>query len=139
MPNGLDMQYSAVNMHYNLGRALLYKANSKEAMVHLSKTVSLAPNHAQAHYWLALALADQGKFDQTLKHYSKAIQLNPGVDTSATLNYLLGKHYAEARRFREAVVFEEKAFRLAQAAGDVKFTQEIKKWLDIYKQLSNSP
>jgi tetratricopeptide (TPR) repeat protein len=139
MPNGLDKQYSAVNMHYNLGRALLYKANSKEAMVHLSKTVNLAPNHAQAHYWLALALADQGKFDQTLKHYSKAIQLNPNVDTSPTLNYLLGKHYAEARRFREAVVFEEKAFRLAQATGDIKFAQKIKKRLDIYKQLSNSP
>jgi tetratricopeptide (TPR) repeat protein/hemin uptake protein HemP len=139
MPNGLDMQYSAVNMHYNLGRALLYKANSKEAMVHLSKTVSLAPNHAQAHYWLALAMADQGKFNQTIEHYSKAIQLNPSVDTSATLNYLLGKHYAEARRFREAVSFEEKAFKLANAVGDVKFTKEIKKCLDIYKQLNNSP
>ncbi|MBC8468727.1 MAG: tetratricopeptide repeat protein [Planctomycetes bacterium] len=139
MPNGLDMQYNAVNMHYNLGRALLYKANSKEAMVHLSKTASLAPNHAQAHYWLALAMADQGNFDQTLEHYSKAIQLNPSVDTSATLNYLLAKHYAEARRFREAVVFEEKAFGLANDVGDVKFAQEIKKWLDIYKQLSNSP
>ncbi|MHC4737781.1 MAG: tetratricopeptide repeat protein [Planctomycetota bacterium] len=139
MPNGLDMQYSAVNMHYNLGRALLFKANSKEAMVHLSKTVSLAPNHAQAHYWLALALADQRKFEQTLEHYSKAIQLNPGVDTSATLNYLLGKHYAEVRRFREAALFEEKALTLADAVGDVKLAQEIKKCLDIYKQLSNSP
>ena len=139
IPNGLDMQYSAVNMHYNLGRALLYKANSKEAMIHLSKTVHLAPKHAQAHYWLALAMADQGKFDQTLEHYSKAIQLNPSVDTSATLHYLLAKHYAEARRFHEAVLFEKKAFRLAQAAGDVKFAQEIKKWLDIYKQLSNTP
>ena len=52
---------------------------------------------------------------------------------------MLAKYYAEASRFREAVVFEEKAFRLAQAVGDEKFTQEIKKWLDIYKQLSNSP
>ncbi len=144
MPNGLDMQYSAVNMHYNLGRALLYKANSKEAAVHLSEAVHLAPKHAQApkaqaHYWLALALADQRKFDQTLEHYSKAIQLNPGVDTSATLNYLLARHYAEARQFRKAVSFEEKALTLADAAGDVKFAQEIKKWLNIYKQLSNSP
>jgi len=84
-------------------------------------------------------MADQGKFDQTIEHYSKAIQLNPSVDTSATLNYLLARYYAEARRFREAVLFEEKAFRLAEAVGDVKFAQEIKKWLDIYKQLSNYP
>ena len=139
MPNGLDMQYSAVNMHYNLGRALLYKAQSEDAAAYLSEAVSLEPNHAQAHYWLALALADQGKFDQTLEHYSKAVRLNPGVDTSATLNFLLARHYAEARRFREAVSFEEKALTLANAAGDVKLAQEIKKWLDIYKQLSNSP
>ncbi len=139
MPNGLNMQYSAVNMHYNLGRALLYQGNSKEATVHLSEAVSLAPNHAEAHYWLALALADQGKFDETLEHYYKAMQLKPGVDTSATLNYLLAKHHAEAHRFREAVLFEEKAFRLAEAAGDTKLAQEIKKWLDIYKQLGNSP
>jgi tetratricopeptide (TPR) repeat protein len=139
MPNGLDMQYSAVNMHYNLGRAFLFKANSKEAVVHLSKVVNLAPNHAQAHYWLALALADQEQFDLTVEHYSKAIQLNPSVDTSATLNFLLARHYAEARRFREAVSFEEKALMLANRAGDDKLAQEIKKWLDIYKKLSNSP
>ena len=139
MPNGLDIQYNAVNMHYNLGRALLYKANSKEATVHLSEAVHLAPKHAQAHYWLALALADQGKFDLALKHYSTAIQLNPGVDTSATLNFLLARHYAEVRRFHEAVSFEEKALTLANAAGDIKLAQESKKWLDIYKQLSNPP
>jgi tetratricopeptide (TPR) repeat protein len=139
MPNGLDIQYSSVNMHYNLGRALLYKAKSEEAAAYLSKAVSLEPNHAQAHYWLALALADQGKFDQTLEHYSKAVRLNPAVDTSATLNFLLARHYAEARRFRQAVSFEEKALMLANAAGDVKLAKEIKKWLDIYKQLSSSP
>jgi len=139
MPDGISMQYNAANMHYSLGRALLYKAKSEEAMLHLFKTLSLEPNHAQARYWLALALADQGQFEQALKHYSKAIQLNPSVDTSATLNHLLARYHAEARRFQEAVSFEEKAFKLANAAGDIKFAQETKKWLDIYKQLSNSP
>ncbi len=139
MPNGLDLQYNAVNMHYSLGRAHLYKANSKDAAVHLSETVKLAPNHAEAHYWLALALADQKNFDQALRHYSKAMQINPSVDTSAILNYLLARYYAEARQFRQAVAFEEKALKLANAAGDTKLAQEIKKWLDTYKKLANYP
>jgi tetratricopeptide (TPR) repeat protein len=139
MPNGLDLQYNAVNMHYSLGRAYLYKANSKEAAIHLSKTVNLAPNHAHAHYWLALALADQGKFDQTLKHYYKAIQLNPGVDTSAALNYLLANYHAEKHQFHQAVSFEEKALKLADSTGNVKLTKEIKKRLDTYKKLACSP
>lgn len=139
MPNGLDLQYTVENMHYHLGSAYLYKANSKEAIVHLSEVVKLAPNHAPAHYRLALAFADQGNFDRTLEHYNRAIKLNPAVDTSATLNFLLARHYAEARQFSQAVSFEEKALRLANAAGEVKLAEEIKKWLDIYKQLSNSP
>ncbi|NQT00405.1 MAG: tetratricopeptide repeat protein [Planctomycetes bacterium] len=139
MPNGLGLQYSAVNMHYNLGRALLYKANSKEAMVHLSEAVHLEPNHPDANYWLALAMADQGKFDQALEHYSKAIRLKPGVDTSPTLHYLLAMNYGRARQFRQALLSAQKALDLAHAAGDQKLTQKIKKWLDIYKQLSNSP
>jgi hypothetical protein len=32
----------------------------------------------------------------------------------------------------------KKVFKLANAVGDVKFAKEIKKWLDIYKQFSNS-
>ncbi|MBN1806132.1 MAG: tetratricopeptide repeat protein [Sedimentisphaerales bacterium] len=139
MPNGIDLQYNAVNMNYSLGRAYLFKANSKEAQVHLSQTVNLAPNHALAHYWLALALADQGKCDRALEHYSKAMQLNPNVDTSAILNYLLAKYHAEKHRFQQAVSFEEKALDLARAAGDSKLTKEIEKWLDTYKKLANSP
>jgi len=54
------------------------------------------------------------------------------------LNYLLVRYYAEAGRFREAVSFEEKALTPANAIGDAKFAQEIKKWLDIYKHLGSS-
>jgi tetratricopeptide (TPR) repeat protein len=126
-------------MHYSLGRAYLYKANTKDAAIHLSETIKRAPNHAEAHYWLALALADQKYFEQALRNYSKAMQLNPRVDTSAALNYLLARYYTEARQFRQAVLLNEKALKLANAAGDVKLAQEIKKWLDTYKKLANSP
>jgi len=139
MPNGLDKQYNPVSMHYSLGQALLFTGKAKQALVHLSETVRLDPNNAEAHYSLALVLAEQRELDQALRHYSKALQIKPGVDTSPTLNYLLAMNYGEARQFRQAALFAQKALDLARAAGDQKLAQEIQKWLDTYKQLSGSP
>jgi hypothetical protein len=47
-------------------------------------------------------------------------------------------NYGEARQYNKAFLSTQKALDLALAAGDKKFAQEIKKWLDIYKHLSNS-
>jgi len=135
-PQGLDEQYNPVNMHYYLGQAFLLKGDSKEAQVVLSKAVSLDPNHVQARYRLALALADQGKFDQALTHYSKAVEIRPDVDTSAALHYLLAMHYAEARRFHEAILSAQKALELARAAGEKQLTEKIQEQLEFLKQVS---
>lgn len=139
MPDGLDKQYNAVNMHHNLGRALFYTGKSKQALFHFSEAVRLDPNHAEAHYHLALALAEQRDLDQSLKHYSEAVRLKPGVDTSPTLHYLLAMNYGQARQFRRAALSAQKALDLANAAGDQKLAQEIKKWLELFKQQSRSP
>jgi tetratricopeptide (TPR) repeat protein len=139
MPDGLDKQYNAVNMHHSLGQALFYTGKSKQALVHFSEAVRLDPNHAEAHYHLALALAEQRDLDQALKHYSEAVRLKPGVDTSPMLHYLLAMNYGEARQFRQASLFAQKALDLAHAAGDQKLAQEIKKWLELFKQQSGPP
>jgi len=139
MPDGLDKQYNAANMHHNLGLALLYMGKSKQALVNFSEAVRLDPNHAEAHYRLALALAEQRELDQALKHYSEAVRLKPGVDTSPTLHYLLAMNYGQARQFRQASLSAQKALDLAHAAGDQKLAQEIKKWLELFKQQSGPP
>ena len=139
MPDGLDKQYNAVNMHHSLGQALFYKGKSKQAVVNFSEAVRLDPNNAEAHYSLALVLAEQRDLDQALRHYSEAVRLKPGVDTSPSLHYLLAMNYGQARQFHQAALFAQKALNLAQAAGDQKFAQEIKKWLELFKQQSASP
>jgi len=138
MPNGLDAQYTAVNMRYHLGKALFYAGKGDEAIPYLSEAIRLAPNYAEAHYTLALALVSKGKIDQTLQHYHKAVELKPGVDQSPILHYLLGMKYAEARRFHEATLATQRALDLARAAGDENFIQEISKRLALYRQLDNS-
>jgi tetratricopeptide (TPR) repeat protein len=139
MPDGLDQQYNAANIQLNLGRALFYTGKSKQALVNFSEALRLDPNHAEAHYSLALALAEQRNLDQALKHYSIAVRLKPIVDTSPTLHYLLAMNYGEARQFRQAALFAQKALDLARAAGDQQFAQEIKKWLELFKQQTGPP
>jgi len=138
MPDGLDKQYDPADMNYNLGQALFYAGRPKEAITHFSEAVHIDPNNARAHYSLAVALAEQGDIDQTLKHYSTAVRLKPDIDTSAILHYMLGINYGNARRFREAVLSAEKALKLAHATGNEKLAQEINKWLQLYRQMDDS-
>jgi len=132
----LDPNYA--DAHYNISQVMFRQGKFDAAIRHLSQVIRLKPDDAQAHYKLALALAQQGHTDQAIPRYSKAVSLKPDVDTSPLLHHLLATHYAEARRFTEAVLFETKALELARAAGYQKLAQQIVKRLEIYKQLSGS-
>jgi tetratricopeptide (TPR) repeat protein len=138
LPNGLDLQYTAVGMREHLGEALLYAGKPDEAIRYFSEAIRLDPNRAEAYYNVALVLAGKGDIDQTLQYYTKAVKLKPSVDRSPMLHYLLGMKYAEARRFHEAVMATQRALDLAQAAGNTQSVQEISKRLELYKQLDSS-
>ena len=138
VPNGIDLQYTAVDMRRHLGQALFYAGKPEEALRYLSEAVQLDPNDAEAHYSMALVLATQGDINRTLEHYKRAIKLKPSVDRSPIIHYLLGIKYAEARRFHEAVIATQRALDLARAAGDERSAQEISQRLALYKQLDNS-
>jgi len=132
----LDPNY--VDAHYNMGQLMLRRKQFDDAIIHLSRAVTLKPDDAQVHYKLALALAQQKHPGQAIEHYFKAVSLEAQVDTSPLLNHLLATHYAGARQFHEATLHEEKALKLARAAGYEKLVKEFEKWLKVYKGLSNS-
>ncbi|MHC4438955.1 MAG: hypothetical protein ACYS3S_16465, partial [Planctomycetota bacterium] len=92
----------------------------------------------QARYKLALALAQQKQPGRAVAHYTKAVSIEPQIDTSPLLNHLLAAHYAQARAFDKATSHEEKALQLARAAGFETLAKEFEKWLKVYKQLSSS-
>jgi len=134
MPQGISLQYSAVNMHHALGMALFHKGDLKQAVTHLSEATVLDPNNAKLHYDLALVLAAQGKIDEPLRHYSKAVSLKPEADKSPVFHDILGANYAKAGRFREAILSAQKALNLARAAGDRQLAQEIEQRIELYRQ-----
>ena len=139
MPNGLDVQYTAVNMRQHLAQALFYAGKTEEAMRYLSEAIRLDPSNAEIHYSLALTRATLGDINGALQSYTNAVKLNPGVDQSPIFHYLLGTKYAEARRFHEAVLATQKALDLARATGDENLVKEISERLELYKQFDNSP
>jgi len=129
----LDPNYA--DAYYNIGQLMFRQGRLDEAISQWSRAVQLKPDDAQAHYKLALALAQRKQSDRAIGHYSKAVSLKPDVDTSPLLHHLLARHYAEGRRFREAVLSEEKALELARAAGYQQLEKEIEKYLETYRQL----
>ena len=134
MPNGLDKQYNLPNMLRSIGEAMLLKGDFEQAELHLSEATRIDPNSAKAHYLLAGALAQRWKLEQALTHYSRAVAIDPKIDTSATLHDQFAMNYAKMGRFREAVVSAEKALNLALMAQDQPLAQEIAKKLEIYKR-----
>lgn len=129
----LDPNYA--DAHYNMGQLMLRRKNLDEAVRYLSQAVQLMPNDAQALYKLALVLAQQEQPSQALRHYTKAVSIEPNVDKSPLLNHLLATYYAQVRQFRQAISHEERAIKLARAAGYQKSVQEFEKWLALYKRM----
>jgi len=74
----------------SLAQALLSKGQVREGAAQLAAAIQLAPEYADAHYLLALVLASQGDTVGVVEHYSKAVALNPALDTSINLHDLLG-------------------------------------------------
>ncbi len=138
MPNGLDEQYSPERMHFCLGQAFLVSGKSEQAEGHLRQVLALDPDHADAHYRLALVLADLSRMDESLRHYDKAIELDPTTDTSPTLHHLLATEHLKKRQFAEALRHEERALELARAAGDEAAVTKIQSHVDYCRQLVES-
>ena len=131
----LDPNYA--DAYYNIGQLMYRQGRMDAAISYWSRAVQLTPDDAQAQYKLAVALARQDQVGQAIGHYTKAVALKPDVDTSALLHHLFAAYHAEKRQFHEAVLSEEKALKLARAAGYQQLEKEIEKWLKAYKQLDN--
>ncbi len=134
VPSGIDKQYNPVDMRTNLARALLMTGKTKDAAALLAQAAGLAPDNAAVHYRLALALAALGQIDEPLRHYAKAVALQPKIDTSVTLHQLLAVNYSRAGRFAEAVSSATRALSLARAAGKTDLARRIQAQIRLYEQ-----
>ena len=132
-PLTTEPQYKPQTICYNLGQARMKQGRFAEAAVHLTESLRLNPTYAEAHYLLALALACQGRIEETVEHYDRAVTLQPAIDSSVALHELLAENYAKAGRREEAIRSAEHALRLARAAGKEDFVRRISDRLRQYE------
>ena len=134
MPQGVDKQYNAFDMHYNIGRALFYTGDFRQSEVHFSEALRLDPNNAGLQYNLATTHAAQGKNDEALRYYSRAVSLKPELGKSPVLHDLLAASYAKAGQFSKAIISAERALNLARAAGKQQLAEQIRQRIEFYQQ-----
>ena len=91
-----------------LGVLLLDLRKPAEAEAEFQKAVALDANYAEAHHNLGLSFAEQGRYDQAIAAYRKALSL-PIYPTPEVGYYNLGRAYAQINKLSEA----EEALRTA--------------------------
>jgi tetratricopeptide (TPR) repeat protein len=82
-------------------------------------TATLAKNPGcwMAHYNLGIALNDQGKTDEAIAHYQRAIKLRPSY---AEAHYNLGRLLAQKGQLGDAVTHYEKALEINSADAEAR-------------------
>ena len=94
--------------HNTLGVLLLDLRKPGDAEAEFQKAVGLDPNYAEAQHNVGLSFAEQGRYDQAIGAYRKALSL-PIYPTPEVAYYNLGRAYAQTGKLQEA----EEALRTA--------------------------
>jgi tetratricopeptide (TPR) repeat protein len=84
----------------NVARAQLQEGDVDGAMVMLEKALEIAPDLAKAHFFLATALKELGRYDEALEHLEIAAAQYPR--DRVVLNQIGRIHFLD-RRFDQAV------------------------------------
>ena len=105
----LEIDPELAEAHAARGYSDLYEWNWDRAKKGLDRAVSLNPNYAPAHLWLAHYLAARGQFDQALQEVRLARDLDP---LSPIIQTQVGWILRFARRQNEAIAEFRKALRM---------------------------
>jgi tetratricopeptide (TPR) repeat protein len=138
MPEGFGEQYDPVQMRLYLAQGLTAADRPKEAESPLLEALRRSPGHPQVLYLLALVQAEQGRIEEALVSYGKAVKTSPAVDSSVALHHVFAASLAQKRRFQEAIQHEERALALARSQGDQESAQKIESSLASWQQLAET-
>lgn len=94
--------------HNALGVLFLDLRRPVDAQAEFQKAADLDPSYAEAHHNLGLALAEQGRFDQAIAGYRKALSVPTYTTPEVAYNNMGNALFAQAK-YREA----EDAYRAA--------------------------
>ena len=113
----------ALNLHYRLGRAMLFQSHAPEnleaARKEFEAELALNPNDAVAEYQVAQILQTQGKPAEAAVRFERAAQLRPDDFPEALI--AVAKLRSAAKRGPEAIALLERAVKLQPANEGARY------------------
>ena len=88
--------------------------------------LSLTPNSPLLHYEMANALGKQGKADEAISHYRRALQFKLETPESTPPNFYVAAHFNLANTLKSAGKFEEAIYHYNQAIGYYRQEMRLK-------------
>ena len=101
----------AVN-HLAEGDRFFAKHQLSDSQQQYKQSLAIHPNFVKAHERLAKVLAEQGRAEQSLKHYREVSRLDPHFPHLHDRLNEAGVSFSAKRRFQDAVSFFEEAVRI---------------------------
>lgn len=109
---GVELDERDALTHFVHGRALLVRKDYQGAMAEAESAVELNPLMALAHCGLADSLAYEGRFDEALLHFQKAIDLSPHDPQRWAFQSYRALAHLVAGQFEQALEWSQKATRV---------------------------
>ncbi|MCK4619390.1 MAG: tetratricopeptide repeat protein [Desulfobacterales bacterium] len=130
----IDSDYA--DAYYNLGIIYANQRNIEKAILHYKKALRFNPNMAQALYNLSWILASCEY--ETFRNGEGAVKLAEKLCKITRYNQLLALDafsaaYAEAERFKEAVLTAQKGLELALKMGTKELALDLESRLQLYR------
>ena len=79
----------SADAHYSLGLAYAYRKDFKGAAPSLTKALELNPNNAYAHYQLGVVQYQLKRYDQTIIHFEKFLEMMPDAPEAPQVKSIL--------------------------------------------------
>ncbi|NQT70115.1 MAG: tetratricopeptide repeat protein [Desulfobacteraceae bacterium] len=122
--------------YYNLGKIFANQGKTENAILHFHKALQKDPDMTQALYnlsWIG-ATSEDDKFRNGIEAIKLAEKLCKLQNYSQPLSLdALAAAYAEAGRFKEAVLTAQKALKLALLSGPEELALGLQKRLKLYQ------
>jgi len=103
----------AVNLHFRLGRAILLESHDPDAMARAAKEfeaeLALNAEDAGAEFQLGQILVAEGKREEALERYQKALSFNPDFCEAALA---VGRSRVQTKQYAEAIPLLQRAVAL---------------------------
>jgi tetratricopeptide (TPR) repeat protein len=85
----VELNDESAGAHYALGLAHAYRQDFRNAAPSLEKALSLDPDNAYAHYQLGLVQYRLKRYDQTIIHFEKFLELMPEAPEAPQVKSIL--------------------------------------------------